>query len=40
MELLKHLLGFCGEPHLNLITLILGTPIIIYISNYINQLLK
>ena len=35
MELLKHLLGFCGEPHLNLITLILGTPIIIYISYYI-----
>jgi len=34
MEIIKHLFGFCGEPHLNLITLILTTPALIYISYY------
>jgi hypothetical protein len=28
MEILKHLFGMCGEPHLNILTLILSIPII------------
>jgi hypothetical protein len=40
MELIKHIFGFCGEPHLNIITLIISTPIIIYLTHYINQLFK
>jgi len=40
IEFIKHLFGFCGEPHLNLITLIIGTPMLLYIGYYINQFLK
>jgi len=35
MEIIRHLLGLCGESHLNLITLILGTPILLYITYYL-----
>jgi hypothetical protein len=31
MEILKHLLGFCGEPHINLFTILMTTPIISYL---------
>jgi hypothetical protein len=31
IEVLKHLLGFCGEPHINIFTLLLTTPVISYI---------
>mgnify|MGYP003123548830 CR=1 FL=1 len=31
LEFIKHLFGFCGEPHPNIITLILGAPIFSYI---------
>jgi hypothetical protein len=35
MEIIKHLFGFCGEPHINIITIILGTPIVLYITHYL-----
>jgi hypothetical protein len=35
MEIIKHLFGFCGEPHINLITIILGTPTLLYITYYL-----
>tara|TARA_R100001509_G_scaffold16684_1_gene8398 strand:+ start:199 stop:330 length:132 start_codon:yes stop_codon:yes gene_type:complete len=28
IEILKHLTGFCGEPHPSLLTLIFGTPFV------------
>ncbi len=31
MEIIKHLLGLCGEPHINIITLLFSTPFISYI---------
>jgi len=31
LEALKHLLGLCGEPHLNIFTIMMSTPIISYI---------
>jgi len=31
IEFIKHLLGLCGEPHLNIFTLIMTTPIISYL---------
>ena len=31
IEVLKHLLGFCGEPHMNIFTLLITTPVISYI---------
>jgi hypothetical protein len=31
IEFLKHLLGICGEPHLNILTIIMTTPILSYI---------
>lgn len=31
IEVLKHLLGFCGEPHINIFTLLITTPVISYI---------
>jgi len=34
MEIIKHIFGFCGEPHLNIITLVMGTPFLIYITYY------
>jgi hypothetical protein len=38
IEFLKHFIGFCGEPHPSLITLIFGTPIISYLYyNYKNK---
>jgi hypothetical protein len=40
MELIKHIFGLCGEPHLNIFTLIVSTPIAIYFTYYINQLFK
>jgi|TARA_R100000084_G_scaffold79795_1_gene36584 hypothetical protein len=38
MEIIKHLLGICGEPHLNLITLIVGTPALMYLAHNLKQL--
>ncbi len=40
MEIIKHALGLCGEPHPNLITIILGTPVVLYLTYYFNQLFK
>ncbi len=31
IEFIKHLLGLCGEPHLNIFTIMMTTPIISYI---------
>ena len=31
VEFLKHIFGFCGEPHLNVFHILLGTPAISYI---------
>ena len=31
LEFIKHFIGFCGEPHPNLITIIFGTPIATYL---------
>ncbi len=31
IEVLKHLLGFCGEPHINIFTLLITTPVISYL---------
>jgi hypothetical protein len=31
IEFIKHLFGFCGEPHLNILTIIMTTPIISYL---------
>ena len=31
IEFIKHLFGLCGEPHLNIFTIIMTTPIISYI---------
>jgi len=30
-EAFKHIIGFCGEPHPSLITILLGTPIASYL---------
>jgi hypothetical protein len=32
MELIKHLIGVCGEPHPSLISLLMTTPFITYIT--------
>tara|TARA_B100000287_G_scaffold119630_1_gene111605 strand:- start:87 stop:215 length:129 start_codon:yes stop_codon:yes gene_type:complete len=34
IEFLKHFFGVCGEPHLNIITIVATTPFITYISYY------
>tara|TARA_Y100000361_G_scaffold145358_1_gene154445 strand:+ start:85 stop:213 length:129 start_codon:yes stop_codon:yes gene_type:complete len=31
IEFLKHSFGLCGEPHPNLLTMLLGFPIVSYI---------
>ena len=31
IEFIKHFLGLCGEPHLNIFTIMMSTPIISYI---------
>ena len=31
IEFIKHITGLCGEPHLNLITLLLSSPVFGYI---------
>ena len=30
-ELIKHLLGIWGEPHINIFTILMSTPIVSYI---------
>jgi hypothetical protein len=30
-ELIKHILGICGEPHINIFTILMSTPIVSYI---------
>ena len=37
LEFIKHALGICGEPHLNLITILISTPIIGYFIYYIKK---
>jgi len=39
VEFIKHLFGFCGEPHLNIFHIILGTPAITYLIYKVKQLL-
>ena len=40
IEFLKHLFGFCGEGHPNILTILIGTPVLGYIlyqiKNYLN----
>ena len=31
IEVFKHLFGICGEPHINIFTLLMTTPVISYI---------
>ncbi len=31
IEFFKHSLGLCGEPHLNIFTILMSTPIISYL---------
>ena len=31
IEFIKHFFGLCGEPHLNIFTIMMSTPIISYI---------
>ena len=31
IEVLKHLFGICGEPHINIFTILMTTPILSYI---------
>jgi len=31
IEFLKHTLGLCGEPHINIFTILMTTPIISYL---------
>jgi len=40
IEFIKHALGFCGEPHPSLLTLLLGTPVLGYIVYNIKEKLK
>lgn len=39
VEFIKHLFGFCGEQHINIFHIILGTPAISYILYKIKSLL-
>jgi len=38
LEFLKHALGLCGESHPNLITILLGTPVIGYLTYKLKML--
>ena len=38
IEILKHALGVCGEPHPSLLTLIFGTPVIGYVAYKIKKI--
>jgi hypothetical protein len=40
IEFFRHLFGFCGEPHPNIFTIILGTPTIGYIIYKIKKYKK
>jgi len=40
IEFIKHLTGACGEPHVNLLTIIASTPIIGYILYQIKNFLN
>lgn len=31
IEFIKHILGLCGEPHINIFTILMTTPILSYI---------
>ena len=35
LEFFKHLLGICGEPHVNFITLLAGSPVFLATLHYI-----
>ena len=38
IEFLRHAIGLCGEPHPNLFTILISTPIIGYIIYKIKEL--
>ena len=38
IEFLKHATGLCGEPHPNLLTLLMGTPVLGYVIYKVKQL--
>ena len=40
LEALKHITGFCGEPHLSLLSLLFGTPFAGYIFYKIKNKIK
>jgi len=37
IEFIKHILGLCGEPHINIFTIIMTTPIVSYIIYKFNR---
>ena len=39
VEFIKHLFGFCGEPHLNIFHVILGTPAITFIIYKVKKII-
>ena len=40
IEFLRHITGLCGEPHLNILTIMFGTPIVGYLLYKIKNKLK
>ena len=38
IEFLKHLFGFCGEAHPNILTILISTPILGYIIYKIKEI--
>jgi hypothetical protein len=38
VEFIKHTLGLCGEPHINIFHIILGTPAISYLLYKIKKI--
>ena len=40
IEFIKHITGFCGEPHLSLLSLLLGTPFAGFVLYKIKKKIK
>ena len=40
IEFIKHITGFCGEPHPSLLSLLLGTPFAGYVLYKIKKKIK
>lgn len=40
IEFIKHLFGFCGEGHINIFTILMTTPLILYICYYVNKFMN